>query len=149
MTHLIDDEIESEAQGLLASHHLKVTAPRIAVLDVLLDAQIPLALQDILKKCSKISLVSVYRTLSLLVQKNLVHVINMGTPTVAYELSYGRRHHHHLICTRCGTLEEVEDCSLRNSHQHILARSSKFFSLSRHSLEFFGLCKTCSEPVIS
>ena len=138
-------EIKSEGHSLLLTHRIKVTSARLAVINILLDAKSPLLLGDIIKKSKGHSAASVYRTLDLLVTKGILHVINTGNPTVAYELMHGKRHHHHMICTGCGILEDVKDCSIKDTSLKMLANSEKFSSLSHHSLEFFGMCNSCSK----
>jgi Fe2+ or Zn2+ uptake regulation protein len=51
-------------------------------------------------------------------------------------------HHHHIVCTSCGTIEDFELCDLEKTTNHILSKSS-FSSITSHTLELFGVCKKC------
>jgi Fur family ferric uptake transcriptional regulator len=50
-------------------------------------------------------------------------------------------HHHHLICTRCAMVVELDDCGLPDLQAGIAARNG--FKAVTHKLEFFGLCPRC------
>jgi Fur family ferric uptake transcriptional regulator len=52
-------------------------------------------------------------------------------------------HHHHLICTNCGKIEEVEGDFLKEMEDKIY--KDKKFRVKDHSLEFFGLCENCQK----
>ena len=50
-------------------------------------------------------------------------------------------HHHHLVCTRCAGIVEIEDCSLTELEARIAVRNG--FKSVTHRLEFFGICPSC------
>jgi len=63
---------------------------------------------------------------------------------VVYEHFHLGEHHDHLICVRCGEIEEFTDREIEK-HQHELAAQHGFRSL-RHRMEIYGLCRTCAVP---
>jgi Fur family ferric uptake transcriptional regulator len=52
-------------------------------------------------------------------------------------------HHHHLICTRCMKVVEIEECALGKIDSRIAAANG--FTAVTHRLEFFGLCPQCQQ----
>lgn len=95
----------------------------------------------ILKK-KKTNLVTVYRTLATFETAGILRRVDLHKDSVFYELA--EHHHHHIVCTDCGTVESFEDCDIKSVTKNALARSSKFDSVSSHSLEFFGVCRSCA-----
>lgn len=120
----------------------------MAVAAALLEERVPISVAELQKKLKSVSAASIYRTLESLVESGAASRINTGAAHASYELITGRKHHHHVICTRCGDTEDVvagKECAAKKTEHKILADSQKFASLSSHSLEFFGLCDTCAK----
>ncbi len=138
-----EDENRNSTQDLLWAHGIKATAPRIAVIDFLVQQDNPLSIGDINKKLPKYSTASIYRTLDVCIDKGLVNRVNIDRSRALFELTFGRKHHHHIICTDCGDMEDSEKCLPQDIEKTILSHSKKFSALSHHSLEFFGCCKKC------
>lgn len=86
----------------------------------------------------KVSLTSVYRALSQLVEEAQVKPLNFNDGQVRYELN-GHMHHHHLVCTRCDRVQVVDHCPLEPMLQQLKDR----FQVSYHNFEVFGLCREC------
>jgi Fur family ferric uptake transcriptional regulator len=120
---------------------IRYTKPRKLIFEALEHLSKPVSaneINDYLK--NKIDLTSVYRTLSLLVKSEMVNVILFGEGKKRYELKNKNEHHHHLVCEKCGDVEDVEmkESSLLKS----VEERSKFV-IKKHNLEFFGLCPDC------
>lgn len=120
---------------------IRYTKPRKLVFEALEHLSKPVSaneINDYLK--NRIDLASVYRTLSLLVKSEMVNVILFGEGKKRYELKNKNEHHHHLVCEKCGDVEDVEmkESSLLKS----VEERSKFV-IKKHNLEFFGLCLDC------
>lgn len=92
-----------------------------------------------------IGLVTIYRTLDLLVTCGLAHVIVPDDqPTQErHFLPCGLTdlHHHHLFCTACGSVQEITDCHLDTLEADV-ARTSGY-RIDRHALTLFGCCPAC------
>jgi len=93
------------------------------------------------KKKKRIDLVSIYRSLELFAGLGLADEVSLGDGKKRYELVDVKRHHHHLVCDRCGVIEDVL-LDLENKIIREAEKKSEFI-ISKHSLEFFGLCKQC------
>ncbi len=138
----IDFEKE-EFRIILNSRSQRVTSPRIKILKILKSNHKPLTIAEIHNKLSneKIDLATVYRTLNLFSELKIVNEIDFKDEFKRYELVYDRHHHHHIVCRKCKSVENVETCILDDLEKLL---SKKGYIDITHSLEFFGICKNCS-----
>ena len=88
-----------------------------------------------------IGLVTVYRTLKLLRQAGLATERAFGDGYARFDPNPADWTHHHLICTRCGTVREFQDEDLRVLGRKV-ARTLGF-TITEHKLELYGLCRAC------
>jgi len=85
---------------------------------------------------------SIYRTLEQLDELSLVRRLDLGTGIASYEPAQpGGRHHHHLVCDRCGKIVPFEDQRLERAITGVSRRSR--FDVSGHEVTLHGLCKRC------
>jgi Fur family transcriptional regulator, ferric uptake regulator len=123
----------------------KLTSPRQAVLEVLRHQAHPMSSKQIFGALEKAQcdLATVYRSLHLLESMGMVKRFDLGDGVARYELlSEGDDgHHHHLICTRCEEVIELNECSMDDLENLIAARNG--FKAVTHKLEFFGICPAC------
>lgn len=87
----------------------------------------------------KVNKTTVYRQIEKLLNDNLIIEVELGDGKKRYELK-NLDHHHHLVCKKCGRLEDI-----RLNEKVILNEVSKKskFKVENHSLEFFGICVNC------
>lgn len=126
---------------------LRLTKTRRAVLELLVATHTPLSVPRILDElgCRGLSVnkTTVYRELEQLEKVDMVKALSLQDRKQYFELAT-RDHHHHFVCIEC---DEVEDVLFDESdilRQEAVLVQKKGFSVLRHSLEFFGLCKMCS-----
>ena len=129
------------------------TMPRNAILSFLQRTNDHVSAKDVFQELQRtfpgLGLTTVYRTLDLLNRAGIVAKVNTGDGSYKYESSLGgeKRHHHHLICTSCGKIQdyrdfEAEELELVRKTESILTR--KFgFVISGHNIEFLGTCAAC------
>ncbi len=102
---------------------------------------------DLVKiKNPEIGLATVYRTVQLLVELDILSKLNLDDGFVRYEMNDhdgGEHHHHHLICSQCGHIDEVKEDLLESIEKQIEMKYE--FQIRDHKLKFFGLCKSCKE----
>ncbi|MBI3989296.1 MAG: transcriptional repressor [candidate division NC10 bacterium] len=96
--------------------------------------------QHVRKQDPRIGLVTVYRTLKLLMEAGLVEERHFGEGHTLYEEGL-REHHDHLICTHCGKIVEFENHIIEGLQEEV-AKKYGFIILS-HKHELYGLCETC------
>ncbi|HHV80793.1 MAG TPA: transcriptional repressor [Candidatus Atribacteria bacterium] len=134
----------------------RLTMPRQVILEVLSNTEEHLSAEEIYllihKVYPNIGLTTVYRTLDLLVDMGLVFKFDFGDKRARYELSQGpasKKHHHHLICTKCGRIIDYTD--FIDEERELLQRteaglSEKYnFKVTSHLIQFYGLCDECQE----
>lgn len=136
-------------EGFLRSRQLKLTGERRSMLAAVLgwgshfDAD---TLHMTLKQRGEnVSRATVYRTLDLLVQCGLVRKDSLGQQQAQYEAVKPGEHHDHLICLRCSQVIEFFRADLESLQETICAERK--FKPLHHSLQIFGLCKSCQGKV--
>lgn len=102
---------------------------------------------DLVKiKYPEIGLATVYRTVQLLVELDVLSKLNLDDGFVRYEMNDhdgDQHHHHHLICSECGRIDEVREDLLESIEAEIERKYE--FQIKDHKLKFFGLCKACKD----
>jgi Fur family ferric uptake transcriptional regulator len=86
------------------------------------------------------SLASVYRALSQLHEADLISSATLGDARIIYELNRGQRHYH-LVCNRCGRIQDAYDPGLEQQQAKIAA--DQHFHYVTSSLVIFGRCEAC------
>ncbi len=131
--------------SVLKKHGYKLTPQRRAVLKVLSSSQEHLTPTDIYEKVrsehSGIGLVTIYRLLQILTELGLICEVHSGDNCGRYLIRRQTVHHHHLICSACGTVVDFTDCDLSELEQR-LSRDTRF-EMEGHLLEFYGRCRNC------
>ena len=97
--------------------------------------------RSLIESSSNMGLTTVYRHLRALQQKGLVRCRNLPTGEALY--SPVNRDHHHLTCVDCGQTLVLKSCPIKNIE--LPKTQTKNFELLFHTLEFFGLCKSCHQ----
>ena len=128
----------------------KLTTQRRAILDAIIENSgshlSPEEIYDVVKlRYPEIGLATVYRTLQLLEQLDIVCKLNFDDGCNRYELNSDSNdhHHHHLICLNCGKVIEVKLDLLENLEYEI-EREGKF-KIVDHNVKFFGYCIECRD----
>lgn len=87
--------------------------------------------------------VTTYRTLKSFRDKGIIKQIDLRHNHAHYELT-DVAEHHHLMCVRCGRIEDVHHCGVEEIQDKILRGSKHFSEIKQHTLEFYGVCKSCA-----
>jgi Fur family ferric uptake transcriptional regulator len=125
---------------LLAAAGHRITAPRRAVLRAIADFEGPFTIEELTAATPQVGRATVFRTVKLLQEAEVVCRMVLEDGAIRYELSSGG-HHHHLICGECGRVEEFAESALDAFIDGIAARYA--FDLLGHSLELYGRCASC------
>lgn len=125
----------------LKENKLKVTPGRLELLDVFEHAKKPLSVKDVSEKLPKADKVTLYRNVESLENLGLLKQVRFSDTESLYELT-SLGHHHHLVCKNCGKVSDVEGCKV--SINAALLHGTGFSKITEHSLEFFGICNSCS-----
>ena len=146
---------QEKFKEMLKEKGLKVTNQRLLVLQVLAEhGDEHMTAEDIFELVKEdypeIGLATIYRTVQLLLDMQLVDRIMLDDGCVRYEIGdfldeqEGHRlHHHHLICTECGSVSAFRDDLLEDLEAYIEKETG--FQVTDHELKFYGVCKKCRE----
>lgn len=133
-----------EENTTLREHGFRVTSARVNLLKMLRKIGKPLSIQGILSEWKNApNQATVYRILTDLSNAGIVKRVDLHTGTAHFEYTPDRPHHHHAICTQCGTVEDIEHCSIDSVQKQVTSNLQKFTKIESHSLEFFGKCNRC------
>lgn len=130
----------------LSKADLRKTETRSVLLALLHEASGPLAPPDIVRLCHKagrkVNKTTIYRDLATLEGAGIIERVIVSDRKQYFELAE-RTHHHHFVCLECDRVEDIalDESSFVRQGERLAEESG--FSVLRHSLEFFGLCKTC------
>ena len=147
MPKLSNEDVEKLKSNLKEKGY-KLTPQRRAVLDTIIKNEgkhlTVEELYDLVKnECPEIGLATVYRTVLLLEELNVVCRLDLNDGCSRYELVHEdeSHQHHHLICTNCGKVIEVQG-DLLESLEHIVQEKYNF-QVKNHSVKFYGICSDC------
>lgn len=126
----------------ITQHGEKVTKARLDVLVALSKTDRPISIKELSSFVKGYDLTTLYRTLETLVSIGLTKKVSLDPSESFYEITVGRPHHHHIVCTSCGHIEPVDICIKSPSKSTLVSKG--FASITDHTLEFFGLCRKCT-----
>lgn len=134
-----------DTRKVIRDRGLKATPSRIDILNLFNCECSPLSVEDVLlalKGKKRPDRATVYRILDSFVKAGILKDVHFNDGVVRFEKALGHSHHHHAVCTTCGTTCEVEDSGMEKAIEKV-SKKIKGFSLNEHSLEFFGTCDKC------
>lgn len=136
-------EGEKRASGKKA---IRSSKQRQAVLEVLQMSKAHLCAEDVYQlvrvRQPKISLGTVYRNLEMLVEMGLINRATFADGKSRYEIAAGEPHHH-LICLKCGQIEDMPLCPLEKDRDIDIYMQNRHFQPVQHYFEVYGYCANC------
>lgn len=142
-SHGDDDRSAPDVDTVIRAAGLKLTAPRAAVVrsfETLSHASAEQIFDAVRDELPGTSLQAVYGVLGALTDAGIIRRIQPAGSPARYERRVGDNHHH-LICTGCGTVRDV-DCDL--GHAPCITLSDTYgFAVATAELTFWGLCPSC------
>jgi Fe2+ or Zn2+ uptake regulation protein len=146
----VDDgagELHDAVARRLTRHGVRYTAHRRAIVAALRAAGQPLTIPEIVVAAPRVPQSSVYRNLAIFDEAGIVHRMAGAAGFAHYELAEELvGHHHHLVCSRCGTVADVTlpadaEADLERVLSGVAGRHG--FSLASHRLDLVGDCNHC------
>lgn len=129
----------------------RYTRNRRTLVEVLAEADRPLTIPEILQRRADIPQSSAYRNLAVLESSSVVRRVVTHDEFARYELAeeFTDDHHHHVICSSCGAVEDVAvpDAFEAELERVAAALARKLrYALDHHRLDVVGVCSVCREP---
>jgi Fur family ferric uptake transcriptional regulator len=129
---------------LLRDAGLRVTRPRLAVLDALVElahADTESVIAAVRRELPEVSHQAVYDSLRALTEAGLVRRIQPAGSVARYEARVGDNHHH-IVCRSCGTIADA-DC-VTGEAPCMTASDDRGFSIDEAEVTYWGLCPDCT-----
>tara|TARA_Y100001973_G_C5154142_1_gene309776 strand:+ start:541 stop:978 length:438 start_codon:yes stop_codon:yes gene_type:complete len=142
--------MSESSRKILSEHSVSITNPRILVLEALLEFGNPITIDELqVKLQDNVAKSTLYRVLNDLKKiKILNEFTSPDNSTVVELILEDHPHHHHLFCSDCG---EVIDIELSEEFELMIDKEiekiqDKFnFQINDHRVEMFGSCtEECS-----
>ena len=124
---------------------LKATLPRVKILEIMERSSVRhLSAEDLYKALLEdgedVGIATIYRVLTQFESAGLVTRHHFEGGISVFELNQGE-HHDHILCIKCGKVEEFVDDVIEQRQKDIAEKSG--FSMTDHSLNIYGICKDC------
>lgn len=138
-------QFETIQQSLKAKGY-RTSKTRTALIKALFEAKTPLSAPSIKQLLAETGIsadkTTVYRELTMLKNEGHVRELQLGENIKQYEL-ISADHHHHLVCLDCQKIEDVVLERDLDTEEQLISQTKNFKVMS-HSLEFYGICQSCS-----
>ncbi len=138
---------EDEFRNYLRKNGLKFTPERTLILKAVFSLRkhfdIDQLWEKLHKKDNRLSRATIYRTLPLLVDCNLIQETLRCQGRVHYEHIFGHKHHDHMVCLICGKIIEFRDEEIERLQKEVCKKHH--FKLMEHRLGIRGYCKKCQK----
>ena len=135
---------EGDAAAMLRESGHKLTPQRLMVVSALRQAEGHVTAAQVLEQVQRaypyVDISTIYRTMAVLKELHLVSETDMGAGELAYEWTSGDPHHH-LICRRCGSVQQLENAALDRLVGSL--QSEHGFEADLDHLAIFGICREC------
>lgn len=130
-------------EQLLRDHGLRVTRPRLAVLDVLTQGghlEVEEITRQVRDRLASVSTQGVYDVLGALSKAGLARRIEPAGSPARYEARVGDNHHH-IVCRSCGAIQDI-DCVV-GERPCLDPAAGHGFEVDEAEVTFWGLCPSC------
>lgn len=138
---------EDKFVKFLRKSGLKVTSSRREVLKEVFRHHHHFDAEDLFLKLKNrnagVSRATVYRTLALLVESDLVLKMDLGRGHSVYEHVLGHPHHDHLVCVKCGRVLEFQNPRIEKLQKQVCQEFD--FEMLSHTQQIYGVCKKCRD----
>ena len=143
-------EIEKRITDAFDEFSERSTAPRQLIARSLVrlgKSGVVFSTEDLIKRLHKsnprLGRATVYRSIEKLVKMKVLDRINFNDGTHYFRLCSSGGHHHHLACTSCHRVVDMDICL--DKAQMASIERKEGFTIEDHAITLFGLCRDCRE----
>jgi Fur family ferric uptake transcriptional regulator len=141
-------KLEEKIRAAFDEVSLRHTRPRRLIADRLVELAISgenftidELWQEMRELDPRLGRATVYRSVEKLVTSGLLDQVDFADGTHLYRVCGENHHHHHLTCTQCHLVVEVDVCLPEDQLNAIGHKTN--FDIEGHSLTLFGRCESC------
>lgn len=141
----------SDHVSRLRGASIKVTRIRIAILELVAAQRRHMTADEITAALKQSGVpadrVTVYRNLDRMIHEGLL--VATCQPGKAMRVGACTRpdaaHHHHIVCERCGRVEETDGCPVQDAWDELKrqVRAATGFTMTGHIIQYLGICSSC------
>jgi Fur family ferric uptake transcriptional regulator len=128
----------------IRSRGRRLTDQRLVVAEAPGNAREAVSAQELYERLRprhpRLALATVYRALEAQVESGMARRLERSGHVSAY-VACVPEHHHHLVCTRCQRVEDLDERILKPVLRQIDGRHG--FAVEHERLDFYGLCASC------
>lgn len=134
--------LDTIVQRLETAGH-RPTPSRRAVLAAVAQAGSHFTVDDISHRLPHVGRATVFRTMKLLLELGVVCRVLLEDGSLHYRLSplEAGQHHHHLVCSDCGRVQDFSACDVTLLVDELARRTD--YEIEGHWLELYGRCGSC------
>ena len=133
--------IAEELLDRIETNGHRATTSRLGLLDVMTAHSHGFTVADLVVEVKGLRQAPVYQTVRLLVEHGLLCNLPLQDGATRYTLSTKTGHHHHLVCTRCGNVQEFRQSVMGSVLANLAAGDTG--TVVSHRIELYVLCPTC------
>jgi Fur family ferric uptake transcriptional regulator len=131
----------------MASRGLRLTGPRQALVDVLVEGAAPMSVAEVRGRLKgrRANLVSIHRTVNLLCDLGLLRVVDTAKGTQRFELAEQFTGHHHTSCVRSADAWRTSTAVCSRTTRSTPSGSACAGCATCHDLKLVGVCRQCDD----
>ncbi len=139
------DPLLTAFDSFLKNKGLRFTEPRRQIVEKVLTLHTHFTAEELYEQLKNeyghISKATLYRTLALLTESNVLEAQDFGAGSNYYEHKLGHTHHDHMVCLKCNRIIEFKDDKIEAA-QDAMAKKLRF-KPRYHTLKIYGTCSRC------
>lgn len=124
----------------------RMTRVKTRVTEIFQRRTVPLTLQEVYKavisRLPNTAYSTVYRLVLQLKKEKKILSLDYRDRGGRFEWA-DRDHHHHLTCSSCGTVTDIDDDMIHFTTQAVVEKTG--FSIDHHTIELYGKCRPCQK----